>query len=99
MNRKLSSIATVVVSIIASLVAMEIGIRVIYYQRHAQYALGLHQFVDKRLMSLLRSGSMGLELNRQSWEATYQERLLPIPPRGPREGHWGMRIAPKNYEN
>ena len=99
MNKKLNSFAIFVASVIVSLILVEIGLRAIYYQLNAPYALGIHHLLVTRVIPLLRSGAVGLELNRRSWEATYQERLMPIPPRGPREGYWGTRIAPKNYDN
>ena len=99
MNQKLSSLAIFIASVTASLIAVEIGVRSVYYQLNAPYAIGIHHLWDRRVISLLCSGPVGLELNRRSWGATYQERLLPIPPRGPRECYWGRRIAPKNYDN
>jgi len=35
----------------------------------------------------------GVRLNRLAWEAGFQERGLPVPEQGPRDGYWGARIA------
>lgn len=37
----------------------------------------------------------GPDLNQKAWEASYRERGMTIPMRGPREGYWGSRISPK----
>lgn len=34
----------------------------------------------------------GQDLNQGAWEASFIERDLPVPPRGPREGYWGIRV-------
>ncbi|MBM79871.1 MAG: hypothetical protein CMJ78_04675 [Planctomycetaceae bacterium] len=37
----------------------------------------------------------GKELNQRAWDVTYEERGLPIPETGPRDGYWGERIEKK----
>jgi hypothetical protein len=41
------------------------------------------------------AAARGKDLNRSAWELTYLERGVPIPPSGPREGYWGVRLGPK----
>ncbi len=33
----------------------------------------------------------GMDMNQGAWEASYRERGLPVPEKGPREGYWGVR--------
>lgn len=34
----------------------------------------------------------GLELNQLAWRRSYEERGLPVPASGPRDGYWGRRL-------
>lgn len=36
----------------------------------------------------------GLQLNKNAWEAGFLERGKPVPPDGPRDGYWGVRLGP-----
>ena len=65
MNKKLNSFAIFVASVIVSLILVEIGLRAIYYQLNAPYALGIHHLLITRVIPLLRSGAVGLELGRE----------------------------------
>lgn len=38
---------------------------------------------------------VGLNLNKRAWTASFEERGLPVPPDGPREGFWGARLGTK----
>lgn len=37
----------------------------------------------------------GLALNKKGWESSFEERGLPVPPSGPREGYWAKRLGAK----
>ena len=88
-------------SVAVSLFLIEAGIRFVYYQQRGPYDLGLYHMYRHKLAPLFQnvSNPSGLDLNKQAWEASYTERGLSVPEDGPREGYWGKRIRPKNYEN
>src|SRR5437773_1103948 len=39
--------------------------------------------------------ALGKALNQSAWESSFEERGLPVPPSGPRDGYWGSRLGPK----
>ncbi len=55
------------------------------------FAAGLWKIYDR----YREHAPAGLKLNRQAWNASYEERGLAVPPDGPREGFWGARLGPK----
>jgi len=38
---------------------------------------------------------LGKALNQRAWESSFEERGLPVPASGPRDGYWGSRLGPK----
>ena len=40
----------------------------------------------------------GKPLNERAWESSYTERGRAVPPSGPREGYWGVRLGAKVFD-
>ena len=98
---KLFIFLTSIISIFLLLVSLEVSVRLVYYQINSPYIFGLHHLYARKLAPFFETASVpvGVELNTKAWEASFTERNLPVPSSGPREGYWGVRIRPKNYDN